>query len=273
MGEADASVEEVFADGFVLGAVEAVIFEEFFEGAACLIAVIHARDEGVEEGLDGVFELGLGAAGVGELVELGAVFWGEFFGFFAEKSGDAELVVSGGEEGVCSFEEVGVGAVGVDLEIVDDGVHGEGEGVLQFALGGDHDFLETDEGFFFALGVDDESHAAAGHAAEHPEAPEVVAEFGLGACDEGFGEVVGGPGDDGLEGAAEVVGGEFSELFDVSGFEGFEDLVEESEGFFAALPFGGGAEEVFFGDHLEDGADVLSHAAVDEDEGVLEGLA
>ena len=29
----------------------------------------------------------------------------------------------------------------------------------------------------FARGVEDESHAAAGHAAEHPEAPEIVAEF------------------------------------------------------------------------------------------------
>ncbi|MGC4051394.1 MAG: hypothetical protein QM757_18705 [Paludibaculum sp.] len=39
------------------------------------------------------------------------------------------------------------------------------------------------------------------------------------------------------------------------------------------MPFRLGAQQVFFGDHLENGADVLRHAAVDEDEALLEFVA
>ena len=38
----------------------------------------------------------------------------------------------------------------------------------------------------------------------------------------------------------------------------------------AALPFGLGAQQVFLGDHFEDRADVLGHAAVDQHEAVLQ---
>ncbi len=78
--------------------------------------------------------------------------------------------------------------------------------------------------------------------------------------------MVGGPGDDGLEWAAEVLGGEFAEGADVSLGEGVDDLVAEFECLVACLPFGRGPEEVFFGDHFEDGADVLGHASVDDNE-------
>ena len=43
-------------------------------------------------------------------------------------------------------------------------------------------------------------------------------------------------------------------------------------GFLACGPFGLAAQQVFLGDHLEDGADILRHAAVDEDQRVLELL-
>ena len=85
------------------------------------------------------------------------------------------------------------------------------------------------ERFRFARGFDDEAHSAAGHAAEHPEAPEIVAEFFGNAGDESFGEVVGGPGDDRLERAAEVLGGELAEGANVALREGIEDLIEEVE--------------------------------------------
>ncbi len=69
--------------------------------------------------------------------------------------------------------------MGIDFEVVDDGVHGKGEGILEFALGLEHDAVDEAEGFLFSVGVDDEAHSSTGHAAEHPEAPEVVAEFFL----------------------------------------------------------------------------------------------
>ena len=41
----------------------------------------------------------------------------------------------------------------------------------------------------------------------------------------------------------------------------------------AALPLGVGPQQVLLGHHLEDGPDVLRHAAVDEDEALLQLLA
>ena len=54
------------------------------------------------------------------------------------------MVVAGWKNGVFAFEEIAKSAVLVDFEIVDDGVHGEREGILQFALGSEHDFVDGD---------------------------------------------------------------------------------------------------------------------------------
>ena len=85
--------------------------------------------------------------------------------------------------------------------------------------------------------------------------------------------MVGGPGDDRLKRAAEVLGGELSEGANVAGAQGIENLVEEVEGVLTSLPFGFGTEEVFLGDHFENGADILGHATVHKDEGIGESLA
>ena len=52
--------------------------------------------------------------------------------------------------------------------------------------------------------------------------------------------------------------------------KGGENVVENAERFLAAFPFGFGTEEIFFGDHFENGTDVLGHAAVNENEAVLQ---
>ncbi len=54
--------------------------------------------------------------------------------------------------------------------------------------------------------------------------------------------------------------------------KGGEDLVEDAVGLLAGDPFRLAAQQIFLGDHLEDGADVLRHAAVDEHERILELL-
>ena len=59
---------------------------------------------------------------------------------------------------------------------------------------------------------------------------------------------------------------------DVAGFDGLDDVLEDGHGLLAGLPFLAAAEEVFLGDHVEDGADILGHAAVDEDEAFGQGV-
>ena len=84
--------------------------------------------------------------------------------------------------------------------------------------------------------------------------------------------MIGGPRNDRLEWPPEVLGGEASKFSDIAASEGRYDLVEEVESLLACSPFLGRSEKIFFGDHLEDGTDVLSHAPVNENQGIGEGL-
>ena len=117
-----------------------------------------------------------------------------------------------------------------------------------------------------------EAHAAAGHAAEHPEAPEIFAEGFAGAGDELLGVAVAHPRDHRLERAEEVFGEGAAEAADVARGKERENVVEGGDGAAAGGELRFAAEEIFLGGHLEDGADVLGHAAVDEHEGIGEFL-
>ena len=84
--------------------------------------------------------------------------------------------------------------------------------------------------------------------------------------------MIGGPRNDRLEWPPEVLGGETSKFSDVAASESRYDLIKEIESFLACLPFLGGAEKIFFRDHLEDGTDVLSHSSMNENQGIGKGL-
>jgi hypothetical protein len=56
-------------------------------------------------------------------------------------------------------------------------------------------------------------------------------------------------------------------------FKRGEDFIEDAERLPARRSIRGGAQQIFLGHHFQDGADVLRHAAMDEDEAVLEMLA
>ena len=124
-----------------------------------------------------------------------------------------------------------------------------------------------------ALGAEEESHAAAAHAAEHPEAPEVVAEFLADTVDQRVGVEIAGPRNNGLDGAVEVALQAAAERADVAPLEMAGDLIEDPDGLAAAEPLGFTAQEVLLGDHLKNGTDILRHAAVDEHQALLKFLA
>ena len=101
-----------------------------------------------------------------------------------------------------------------------------------------------------------------------------LAELALHPLDEGFGEEIGGPGNDGLNRAGEIPGG------------GARPTPRRPRGASAARissrmasmlrrAFHSASERsrYFSRDHFEDGADVLRHAAVDQHEAVLQFLA
>lgn len=187
MREANTSVAEVGADLGMLGRIEAVLIEELGERRLGGLIGAMAGQHDVEKGLDHAAELGFGAAGGGEQVKFGAADWGECPPVLAEEGRGDEGVVGGGHECGGAVEQIGAGAMFIDGEVVDDRIHGEGEGVFEFLFGGGHDLLELVAGFGRAVGRHHEAHTAAGHPAEHPESPEVPVEVGTGAVDESLG--------------------------------------------------------------------------------------
>ena len=92
-------------------------------------------------------------------------------------------------------------------------------------------------------------------------------------ADQLLGVEVAGPGNDGLDRAEEVARGGLADALDIAGAQRRHHLVQHGAGLLPAIPFGFGAQQILFGDHLQDGADVLRHAAVDQDQAVLQRLA
>ena len=184
-----------------------------------------------------------------------------------------QRVIFGRHQRRAAAQNPGVGAPLVDGEIVDHRLHGERHGVFQFALGLAHDDLEAFLGVRLAARVEQESHAAARHAAEHPEAPEIRAEFRTRAADQRLGIEVAGPRDDGLHGTVEIALGAGADGPDVAALQMAHDLVEDAHGLAAPLPLRFGAQQVLLRHHFQDGADVLRHAAVHQHQALLQLLA
>ncbi len=165
---------------------------------------------------------------------------------------------------------MGGAAALIDFKIVDHRVHGKGQGILQRVFLLEHDLQEPGLRLFLDRGIEDESHAATGHAAQHPEAPETIAEFRTHMLDQALGVIGTCPGDNRFDRTEKVLGGQFTQFADIPLLQGLEDLVEESDRCLTRVPFLLAAQEVFLRNHLQDRAHVLCHAAVHEHEAVLQ---
>ena len=142
--------------------------------------------------------------------------------------------------------------------------------MLQFAFGRRHDFLEAPLGNALFFRRKNESHPAAGHASQHPEAPKILGELRAHASDECFRIKGAGPRDDALNRLSKIARGGQSDGADVAALQRRENFLQCLQRFLAGAPLRLGPEQVFFGDHFEDGADVLGHAAVNEHEARLQ---
>ena len=81
---------------------------------------------------------------------------------------------------------------------------------------------------------------------------------------------IAGPGNDGLDGAGEVAVERGAQSANVAALEEPRDLIQDPDGLPSSQPFGFRAEQVLLGDHLEDGADVLRHAAMHQHQALLQ---
>jgi len=154
----------------VLERIETVPGEE--GGQALLLGCLRAqvRNEAIEHILGQALVGRTDAAGCDEPFQLGAAGCGQRFGLASEQAGDGEAIVAGRKQRGIAGQDLGPGAPLVDGKIVDHRLHGEGQRMLEFALGGGHDGLQTVLCSTVVGGGEEEAHAAAGHAPQHPEA-------------------------------------------------------------------------------------------------------
>ena len=149
-----------------------------------------------------------------------------------------------------AFDQFGERSVFIDGIVEDHGLHRKRERVLQFARGLRHDDLQLFLRLFFSLGRDNETHAAARHAAQHPESPEVLTKRLRGFLNELFRVEVCCPGNDCLNRAAKVSSGHFAQRLDVAFSECRQNIFQNPECLLAATPLAGGSQQVFFSHHF-----------------------
>src|SRR4030095_16220945 len=154
----------------------------------------------------------------------------------------------------------------IDLEVIHHRVHREWKRGLQFALRRLHEGVKPLLGLRLSLRSHHEAHPAATHAAKHPKAPEVRAEGRACVFDQSLGVEVRSPRDDGLDWAEKVARGGGTQFLNATRTQGCEHVIEHPQRFLSSFPFCCGTKKKLFRHHLENGSDVLRHAAVDEDE-------
>ena len=84
-------------------------------------------------------------------------------------------------------------------------------------------------------------------------------------CNQCFGVEIAGPGDDRLDWTVKVAVGGCADSLNITGIQQGDNLIDDLNRFLAPCPFGFRAEQVLLCDHLQNWADILRHAAVDND--------
>jgi len=192
---------------------------------------------------------------------------GRLGGIAARQFRHVQHIIGGRHERLPAGAQGGPRARFIDGEIVHHRVHGKRQRVLQLPFRIAHDGQNIVAKRVAPRGVHHHAHAAAGHAAQHEKAVEVIAQPLRGAVHNRFREPVGHPGNDGLERVVPVARGASAQGFDIARLQRVEDAVENTAHAPARVPFGLGPEQVFLRDHFQDGPDVLRHAAVNQHEG------
>ena len=118
----------------------------------------------------------------------------------------------------------------------------------------------------------DKTHAAAGHAAQHPEAPEIPAELRARLLDQPVGVEVARPGNDRLDRPAEIALGGLAYGLHIARLQMAQYPVQSSDGLLASRPLLFRAQQILLRHHLQNRPHILGHAAVNQHQAGLQSL-
>src|SRR5579872_3157409 len=273
LGQADAPMPQVLPDPLVLHGIEAVLPQQILQRFAGLRGTDRLRQQPLDQRVDGGAQLGPRAARLAKGFEVRAARRSQLARVQAHQPRDHHRVIGRRKRHIGSPQQRGERAALVDGKVVDHRVHREWQRVLQPPPRGRHDLLQPLLRLRLARRIEDEAHPTARHAAKHPEAPEVGAEGGPDLIDQRFGVEIAGPGDDRLDRPEEVAGRRRADSGDVALLQVRENVREHLLRLVARRPLRLRAQQVLLRDHLQDRADVLRHATVDENEALLQARA
>ena len=268
--KADAPVLQVSANLFVLRPIKSVSVEQRRERLVVRRFILAARQQRVEQRLHHPAQLRLRPARRAETIQLRTTQRRERTHLLSKKRRHRQRVVARRHQGIRAIDQIRERAVLVDRKVVNHRLHRERQRVLQLAFRRGHDLLQPPLRFRLPLRREDESHAAARHAAEHPEAPKAGAELRANLFDQGLRVVRARPRNDRLDRTLEILRRHRAHRPDVASAERAENLVENAERLAATFPLGFRAQQILLRHHLQNRTDILRHAAVNEHETLLQ---
>ena len=128
-------------------------------------------------------------------------------------------------QGVVAFRQIAICAkfsecsIIVDRKIVDDRIHRKRHGCFHTAFDRHHHALEPVLSFFAHRRIEDKTHAAAGHAAQHPESLELIAVLRPTFLNQAFRVRIAAPGNNGLQRLVKVAMRGRSDSGNIAGFQ------------------------------------------------------
>jgi len=235
--QANPAGKKILADLLVLQAIKAEVVEERSERLLPVpIGIVTRWEHVIKQGLNHARVFRLGAACCGEALQLGTAHRRQLRNLRANERRHLQGVIACRHQGIVTRKQCRLCSMLVDCEIVDHRLNGKGNAAIHLAPGLTHDGLQAFLSLRLPLGGEEESHTTAAHAAEHPEAPEVVSEFFANAVDQRVRVKIGGPRNNGLDGAIEVALQAAAERADVAALKLAGDLIEDADRLLAAEP-------------------------------------
>ena len=188
----------------------------------------------------------------------------------AQQSRQHNVVVAVGQRRLAACLQLRECSALIDREIVDHRLHRKRHAACESSAHFAHQIAEALLRLGFPLGIEDESHPSARHAAQHPESPERLAKLRAHLADQSLGIQIARPRNDGLDRPVEVPLRRAANRAHVALAQIRDDLVQNLARRLPRGPLRVRAQQVSLRYHLQDRAHILRHAAMHQHQALLQ---
>ena len=246
----------------MLNPIEAISVEQIVQGLMLRYLSRSIRQDTFKDLLEHSLERGIDSAGGGKMLQFVPLMQRNRSRIPSKERRNDQGVIELRHYRLPAAKELCRRSLLIHCKIIDDRFHREGYSVFEAVFFGSHYLPQTMLSLDFSRRVEQESHPSAGHPPQHPESPEIFAEFRCDTIDDRLGVQIRRPRNDRLYRAQEFPMGGLPYRLDISSFQLPHYLIEQYKGLLASSPFIFGTKEIAFGDHLQNRTHILRHPAV-----------